>query len=142
MTPYADMPPDERLQAVERLAEFCGRELVSDPLNIRTANDYALAWFKTAEVGEVVVQDKRPETSHIIRPCRTWNPFDNLAALEEVEAAIVEKHGCLTMWRYRKEVKYLAFPIYDREINEIYCTGQTKADAIAQVVHTLMERKE
>ena len=121
MTPYADMT---ELQRVQMLADFCG-----------------YTW-KVMDNGEFQVWG-----TSIIRTRRyhlDWNPFDNPAALEEVIDRI-RSLGCVLELVYcqgsSNGVEATCFNPDNRMATLRRFWNKTKADAIAQVVHTLGERK-
>ena len=111
MTPYADMT---ELQRVQMLAEFCGFEF--------SISDGQL--YKGKLFGE------------------EWNPFKDATALEEVEAAI-QAHEELQYYSiawFRSNVPYdTKWGMVHGEPHRVLT--MTKANALAQMVWTLGERK-
>ena len=122
MIPYADMTETERLQAVKRLAKFCGVNLI--------AYQGFLVRSVVSIHGEVSLQQTLDTR---------WNPFLDARHLEEVEAAIVSD-GTRSLHIIRVKTSIWA-NCHEIEQPIIKTEGPTKADALHAVVVALGERK-
>jgi len=118
--PYADMAPDQRLQAVKEMAEFCGKHWYVHTLPL---------------TGREEPQVRRGDGVFV-----KWSPFTDANARDEVEGVIRAE----ATWFHMKWFKGFTFPftaMYRKDDEHITKGGDTKADAIYQVVLALGERK-
>lgn len=129
MTTYADMPELERCQM---LAEFCGYEILefSTPFAPQNAHKkQLLASFDKLLDGFI----------------NEWNPFKDANALEEVRWKLRDT-GLLSIdynFQGFVEVSFHLFTKGELSSEPICGSHQTnEADALAQVVAVLVERKE
>jgi len=115
------------------LAEFCGRELVPEGQVVH-GNQVAIV------NGEVVTGYPFLDV---------WNPLRDLNALQEVEAAIIQRPDISWLWwvvfkdgvsivvGFKDEVRK-----EDASRDNLRLMADTKAEALSQVVEALQKRKE
>ena len=138
MTPYADMSELERCQM---LAEFAGYPFAGDNKAFNRAIDKSPDTYRCGPnaIGDCILVWRGPDYSG---PLSIWNPFKDANALEEVEAAILKIPLKLQITLHSDGGAFVEVrePEFAEETSVIWYSD-TKADALAQVVHTLMERK-
>ncbi len=129
MTTYADMTELERVQM---LGEFCGYEILEGltPFAAQGERKKQLRVCQ-GDIGSYLIDGF----------LNIWNPFKDPTALEEVEAAIRRYKGIQFFgMRWYPGPDYFRVTLHGLSPT-IDLEGFTKADALAQVVQTLGERK-